>query len=134
MTEPDGQAVARAARQSANLARHLNDQHSGTVLLLARNAPGGRPDATAAELTGTDDAGLVLSATTPDGTADLRLALPPGADVRTRIGALLAATPGASSAVAVAVAVAATALLLLATAEGAAPVWWPVQGVPPGLP
>ena len=36
-------------------------------------------------------------------------------------------TPGSSGAVALAVAIAATAVLLLATAEGAAPVWWPLQ-------
>jgi len=37
------------------------------------------------------------------------------------------ATPGSSSAVAVVLALAATAVLLLAAAEGAAPVWWPLQ-------
>ena len=41
--------------------------------------------------------------------------------------ALLAATPGTASAVAVVVALLATAVLLLATAEGSAPVWWPLQ-------
>jgi hypothetical protein len=41
---------------------------------------------------------------------------------------LVRATPGTSSAVALALALAATAVLLLAAAEGAAPVWWPVQG------
>lgn len=82
----------RAGRQSVDLARHLNGQHPGTVLLLARYAPGGRPDATAAELTGADDDHLRLTATTPDGTADLRLALPGGPDVRARIGALLTST------------------------------------------
>lgn len=82
----------RAGRQSANLARHLNGQHPTTVLLLARHAPGGRPDATGAELTGADDDGLTLTATVPAGTADLRLALPDGGDVRERLGALLRAT------------------------------------------
>lgn len=88
MTDHDSPAD-RAGRQSANLARHLNGQYPGTVMLLARHAPGGRPDATAAELTGADDDGLVITVTTPDGTAELRLALPDGSDVRTRIGALL---------------------------------------------
>ena len=91
MADHDGPAD-RAGRQSANLARHLNGQHPSTVLLLARHAPGGRPDASAAELTGADDDGLVVTATTPDGTAELRLALPDGSDVRARIGALLKAT------------------------------------------
>ena len=40
---------------------------------------------------------------------------------------LLRTTPGSSGAVALAVVLGAVALLLLATAEGAAPVWWPVQ-------
>lgn len=84
----------RAARQSANLARHLNEQHPGTVLLLARHAPGGRPDATHAQLTGADDH-LAVAATTPDGQVALRLALPNGPDVRVRIGALLSATRAA---------------------------------------
>ncbi len=44
---------------------------------------------------------------------------------------LLRATPGSSGAVALAVALGATAVLLLAAAEGAAPVWWPVQAPPP---
>lgn len=82
----------RAGRQSANLARHLNGQHPSTVLLLARHAPGGSPDATAAELTGADDDGLTLKATAPDGDAVLRLALPDGPDLRGRIAALLKAT------------------------------------------
>ncbi|MDP3713745.1 MAG: DUF2470 domain-containing protein [Mycobacteriales bacterium] len=89
MADGDGD---RAVRQSANLARHLNGQHPTTVLLLARHAPGGRPDAAAAELTGADDDGLTLTATTPDGEVVLRLALPDGPDVRGRIGALLKAT------------------------------------------
>lgn len=40
---------------------------------------------------------------------------------------LVRTTPGSSSAVALAVALAATAVLLLAAAEGATPVWWPLQ-------
>ena len=40
---------------------------------------------------------------------------------------LVRATPGSSGAVALAVALGATAVLLLAAAEGAAPVWWPLQ-------
>lgn len=91
MTDHDGPAD-RAGRQSANLARHLNDQHPSTVLLLARFAPGGRSDATAAELTGADDDGLTVEARTPDGAAELWLALPDGSDVRARVGALLKAT------------------------------------------
>lgn len=60
----------RAARQSANLARHLSGgQHPSTVLLLARHAPGGRPDATAAELTGADDDRLALAVDGPAGQA-----------------------------------------------------------------
>lgn len=82
----------RAARQSANLARHLNGQHPGTVLLLARHAPGGRPDATAAELTAADDQDLTLTVTVAGGPTALRLELPAGPDVRGRIGALLTAT------------------------------------------
>lgn len=82
----------RPGRQSANLARHLNGQHPSTVLLLAQHAPGGRPDTTAAELTGAHDDGLTLKATVPEGTAELRLALPEGPDVRGRIAALLTAT------------------------------------------
>jgi len=53
--DPDGHAEDRAGRRPANLARHLNDPHPGTVLLPARHAPGGRPDATAAKLTRSDD-------------------------------------------------------------------------------
>ena len=79
----------RVGRQSANLARHLNGQHPTTVLLLAQYAPGGRPDATAAELTGADDDGLTLTAAVPGGDVVLRLALPELADLRGRIGALL---------------------------------------------
>lgn len=81
----------RAVRQSANLARHLDQQHPGTVLLLARHAPGGRPDATAARLTGVEDH-LEITADTPAGPVALRLALPDGPEVRGRIRALLAAT------------------------------------------
>ena len=80
----------RAGRQAANLARHLNGQHPSTVLLLARHAPGGSPDATAAQLTGAGDEGLTLSAETPAGRTEVRLALPDGADIRGRIAALLA--------------------------------------------
>ena len=40
---------------------------------------------------------------------------------------LVRATPGSSGAVVLALALAATAVLLLAAAEGAAPVWWPLQ-------
>ena len=40
---------------------------------------------------------------------------------------LVRTTPGSSGAVALALALAATAVLLLAAAEGAAPVWWPLQ-------
>jgi len=40
---------------------------------------------------------------------------------------LLTVTPGTSSAVAVAVSLAVIALLLLATAEGRAPTYWPLQ-------
>ncbi len=85
----------RAGRESANLARHLNGQHPSTVLLLARHAPGGRPAASAAELTGADDDDLTLSVTAPDGAAGLRLALPDGPDLRGRIEALLKATRAA---------------------------------------
>jgi hypothetical protein len=88
----DASGEDRAGRQSANLARHLNGQHPTTVLLLAQHAPSGRHDATAAELTGADDDGLTLKATVPEGTADFRLALPDGPDVRGRIGALVKAT------------------------------------------
>jgi hypothetical protein len=88
-------AAARAGRQAANLARHLNERHPTTVLLLARHAPGGRPDTTAAELTLAEDDGLSLTATTLDGTADVRLTLPDGPDVRSRIAALLTATRAA---------------------------------------
>ena len=66
----------RARRKSANLVRHLDDRHPTTVLLLARHAPGGRPDATAATLTRADETGLMLTLALPDGTAELRLALP----------------------------------------------------------
>lgn len=48
----------RAGEQSANLARHLSGQHPETFLLLARHAPGGRPDVIEAELTGADEGGL----------------------------------------------------------------------------
>ena len=44
---------------------------------------------------------------------------------------LVRATPGSSGAVALAVALGATAVLLLAAAEGAAPVWWPLQDALP---
>ena len=91
MADHDGPAD-RAGRQSANLTRHLNGQHPGTVLLLARYAPGGRPDATAAKMAGADDDGLMLWVTVPEGAAELRLALPDGTDVRARIGALLKMT------------------------------------------
>ena len=91
----DDHAEDRARRQSANLTRHLNGQHPSTVLLLARHAPGGRPDTTTAELTGADEDGLTLRASVPDGDVVLRLALPEGPDVRGRIGALLTATRAA---------------------------------------
>ena len=63
----------RTGRQSANLSRHLNGQHPSTLLMLARHAPGGRPDAT-----GADDHGLTVKAATPEGDVVLRLALPDG--------------------------------------------------------
>ena len=44
-------------------------------------------------------------------------------------GALVTATPGTAGAVVLVVVLAAIALLLLATAEGAAPSWWPLQGL-----
>ena len=44
---------------------------------------------------------------------------------------LVRATPGSSGAVALAVALGTTAVLLLAAAEGAAPVWWPLQDALP---
>ena len=82
----------RAGRESANLARHLHGQHPTTVLLLAGHAPGGRPEATAAERTSVDDHGLTLTATTSDGQEELQLVLPDRPDVRGRIAALLTAT------------------------------------------
>jgi serine/threonine protein kinase len=42
---------------------------------------------------------------------------------------LVTATPSAASAVAVVAVLAVSAVLLLATAEGAAPTWWPLQGL-----
>ena len=47
---------------------------------------------------------------------------------------LVSATPGAAGAVVVVGVLSAVALLLLATAEGAAPTWWPVQAVDGRLP
>lgn len=92
MTGPDSVDEGGRARRQSALTRHLNGRHPTTVLLLARHAPGGRPDATAAELTGADEKALTLRVTTPDGAADLRLALPDGPDIRGRIAALLRAT------------------------------------------
>lgn len=83
---------SRAERQSANLARHLNGQHPSTVLLLARHAPGGRPDATEAALTQARDDLLTIAAAVPEGRVDLRLSLPDGPDVRGRIATLLQQT------------------------------------------
>lgn len=79
----------RGHRQAAGLARHLNAQHPTTVLLLARHAPGGRPDAQHAELVDLDDTHLTMSAATPDGAVELRLRLPDGADSRGRLRTLL---------------------------------------------
>lgn len=92
MTDHDGE---RSGRQSANLVRHLNGQHPSTVLLLARHAPGGRPDATAAELTGADHDALTVTVDGPGGPGTVRLPLPDGADVRARIASLLEATRAA---------------------------------------
>jgi hypothetical protein len=82
----------RARRQSADLARHLNGQHPSTVLLLARHAPGGRPDATAAGVTGAQDDAITIAATVPEGRVEMRLALPDAPDLRGRIAALLTQT------------------------------------------
>lgn len=87
----DGRADAPAGRQAANLARHLNAQHPSTVLLLARHGPGGSPDASRAELTAVDDHGITLRAASGDSTKELRLALPDGADLRSRVAALITA-------------------------------------------
>lgn len=84
-------AAGRERARAVNTARHLDAQHPGTVLLLARYAPGGRPDATAATLEAVDDAGLQVAVTTPAEVLPLRLALPPGADVRGRVADLLRA-------------------------------------------
>lgn len=91
----------RAARQGANLARHLNQSYPDTVLFLARHAAG-RPDAVEARLDSVTADELVLTVTAAGGTAVVRVPLSaaPGAapDVRGRVRALLAvarqAAPG----------------------------------------
>jgi hypothetical protein len=81
---------SRGHLQAAGLARHLNLQHPSTVLLLARHAPGGRPDVQHAELVQVDDAQLTMTAATPDGSVELHVPLPEGADPRARLRGLLA--------------------------------------------
>lgn len=85
----------RAARQGANLARHLNQSYPDSVLFLARLA-GGKPDATAAELVSLTDAELLFQVTTAGAVQPVRVPLPPAADtgddVRARVRELLRLT------------------------------------------
>lgn len=92
--DPDGD---RLARQSANLARHLNDRHPDTVLFLARHAAG-RIGATSATVLAADATGLALSVESPGGADDRLLPFEPATgpgDVRQLVAQLLLATRAA---------------------------------------
>ncbi|WP_283138780.1 DUF2470 domain-containing protein [Rhizohabitans arisaemae] len=52
--------------------RHMNDDHRDDALLICRSL-GGRPDATSAETTGVDAAGIEFAAAVPEGTVTLRV-------------------------------------------------------------
>lgn len=92
--EPQRRDSDRGERQALNLARHLNERHSDTVLFLARCAAG-RPDATVEELLAVDRDGVTLSI---DGsTTTVRIRFPAaGSDepteARSRLRQLLHAT------------------------------------------
>ena len=82
----------RAKRQSANLARHLDDRYADTVLLLARHAAG-RSDAVSASVIAAVPAGLTLAVRTADGEEQVQLPFPAGTtDVRAAVRELLRTT------------------------------------------
>lgn len=51
----------------AAIARHMNDDHAGDNVVICRGV-GGRPDTTAATMTGMSPAGIEFAATVDDGT------------------------------------------------------------------
>lgn len=86
----------REQLRGQNLATHLNERHPDTVLFLARHAAG-HVAAVAAALVGLDgDEGAALSIDDGTTTHLVQLPLPAGADLRTRLGALLRQTRAAA--------------------------------------
>jgi putative heme iron utilization protein len=57
------------------IARHMNDDHAADNLRICQ-ALGGRPDATAARMTGVDGAGIDFEVQAPAGPAPLRITWP----------------------------------------------------------
>ncbi|MDG4830881.1 DUF2470 domain-containing protein [Solwaraspora sp. WMMD1047] len=56
----------------AAISRHMNDDHAADSLLICR-ALGGRPDATAARMTGMDATGIDFTVTVPAGAVPVRV-------------------------------------------------------------
>lgn len=91
-SQPPGTAADRSQRQAVNLARHLNDRYSDTVLFLARFA-GEATDATHAQLLAVDETGLTLSTDVRDEPVHISFPSAGGhPDVRARLAGLLGAT------------------------------------------
>lgn len=91
-SQPPGTAADRSQRQAVNLARHLNECYSDTLLFLARFA-GVAPDATHAQLLAIDETGLTLTTDVRDEPVHISFPSAGGhPDVRARIGGLLGAT------------------------------------------
>lgn len=90
--QPPGTAADRSQRQAVNLARHLNDRYSDTVLFLARFA-GAAADATHAQLLAVDETGLTLTTDVSDKPVHISFPSAGGqAEVRARVAALLGTT------------------------------------------
>lgn len=88
-SQPPGTAADRSQRQAVNLARHLNDRYSDTVLFLARFA-GGATDATHAQLLAVDGTGLTLTTDVRDEPVHISFPSARGhADGRARVAGLL---------------------------------------------
>ncbi len=75
----------------AAVARHMNDDHAADNIVICQVA-GGRPDTTAAVMTGLDPDGIDFTATTPDGEVAVRVPfgrrLAERAEVRTEVARL----------------------------------------------
>lgn len=83
------------------VARHMNTDHADDNVLICRVA-GGRPDATAAVMTGLDEEGVEFAVATPDGEVTVRVPfsrrLVERAEVRAEVARLYHESAGTDSA------------------------------------